>query len=216
LSVLALTVALSSVSGTKTLHARRSPVPLPAEGALEEGDLVFRRGSSPLSRFVLGTDAVAAYSHVGILAVVGGRLQVVHVSVGEGGPASDRTRADPLSTFLSPDRAEAWAVYRLRREAERLGPLAAEGARRYLSDGRTFDAAFDLQDDTRLYCTELVWRSYRAAGLDLAPAQLETFALLGTRAALPISRVALSPELALISSYTPPASPLDADPRGAP
>lgn len=205
LVALGFTAALSlgTMLETPTGRPGRSPsVPLPAESLLEEGDLLFRRGLSPLSRFVLDVDSSAEYSHVGILARVDARLWVVHVSVGEDEPAPDRVRRDSLPGFLAGDRAVAWALYRLREGAGRAGPLAAAAARRYLDRHVAFDPAFDLQDETRLYCTELVWRSYRVARVDLASGPLDTFSLLGARRPfLSLSRLTSSAELELVSAF---------------
>jgi hypothetical protein len=166
-----------------------------------EGDLLFRRGTSPASRLVLELERSSGYSHVGILTAADGDFAVLHVSVGEEEPAPDRVRQDPLPAFLAPDRAAAWALLRLREGADRAGPLAVAAARRYLEARTAFDPALDLEDDRRLYCTELVWRAYREAGVDLAPGPLETFPIVGGgRGVLSVGRLADSPLLHVVAS----------------
>ena len=220
LAALGIAVALSLAASLNPWHAapsRGSPVPAPPETLLREGDLLFRRGLSPLSRFVLDVDSSAKYSHVGILARVDGRLCVVHVSVGEDEPAPDRVRRDSLPAFLAGDRAAAWALYRLREGADRVGPLAAAAARRYLARRVAFDPAFDLRDETRLYCTELAWRAFREAGVDLARGPLDTFSLLGaTRPMLSVSRLTSSPELQHVYSFPSSTRTAVHDQRGRP
>ena len=51
--------------------------------------------------------------------------------------------------------------------ARQYASLAASAACAYAREALSFDAGFDLDSEDRLYCTELVWRAYLQAGIDL-------------------------------------------------
>lgn len=45
--------------------------------------------------------------------------------------------------------------------------MAGQKALGYYEMGLPFDKAFDFRNDDKLYCTELVWKAYLAAGINL-------------------------------------------------
>jgi hypothetical protein len=134
---------------------------------VKDGDLVFRRGRSLASRIVLTADPVGGYSHVGIVVVRNGAPLVVHASPPEGHEKQGVTHAEPFATFVAPAEASAYAVYRLRPGMERIAGAAALRAAAYERAATPFDSAFDLNSPDKVYCTELVWRSYAEVGIDL-------------------------------------------------
>lgn len=130
------------------------------------GDLIFRRGRSLVSRAVLAVDGGSEYSHVGLISVIAGQVWVLHTVPPEEPEQRGGALAEPLSVFLSPDNATAAGLYRPRHS----GAAAAERAAwRFVHAHIPFDSAFDISTPRELYCTELVWRAYREAGIDLAP-----------------------------------------------
>jgi len=163
-------------------HARIPPqslvrAPQLAPVALKDGDLVFRRGRSFASDVVLSADPKSMYSHVGIVVVREAVPMVVHAEPGDGRERGGVTMADQFSTFIEPDETSAYAVYRVRPGLEAIARRAAQRAESYERAATPFDSAFDLSTPDRLYCTELVWRSYLDAGLNLAPAGPEELGL---------------------------------------
>jgi hypothetical protein len=138
------------------------------ETAFASGDLVFRRGRSLISRAVLAVDGGSEYSHVGLISVIGGRVLVIHAVPADPPHSSGGVIAEPLSMFLSPDKATAVGLYRPRDAS--LGAVAERAAWQFERAHIPFDSAFDLATPNELYCTEMVWRAYRKAGIDLAPA----------------------------------------------
>ncbi|MEO1391284.1 MAG: hypothetical protein AAFV90_00055 [Cyanobacteria bacterium J06634_5] len=52
---------------------------------------------------------------------------------------------------------------------------AAKAAKAYAKAAAPFDASFDLATAERVYCTELIWRAYLTAGIDLSDQGLEQF-----------------------------------------
>lgn len=149
------------------------PLRLSLPAVLQEGDLVFRQGLDAVSGAVLALDPEPQYSHVGILAKRDGAWVVIH-SLPSDAAAGDPggVRVESLQAYLAPANARAAAVYRLR-EAGTAAPgqalRAVRAALGFSAAQAPFDGDFDLRDHRRLYCTELVWLAFRAAGVDLAP-----------------------------------------------
>lgn len=174
-------VGLGGTVAVVAALAAPRPVPEPEplawnRAALEEGDLLFRRGRDLASRVVLAADPESRFSHVGIVARLGSRLLVVHTMPREG-ESGGMARAVPPEEFLAPEAAADAALYRLREpRGERpraAAAIALELARRRIP----FDEAFSLATPDKLYCTELVWRAYRGAGVDLVEGRFDPLSL---------------------------------------
>ncbi|HOO86386.1 MAG TPA: LmeA family phospholipid-binding protein [Synergistales bacterium] len=134
-----------------------------AERQFRNGDIVLVGGKTWRSKIVnLFEDGNAAFSHSGIVRIIGGVPYIIHAS-----PESELVRMERAETFLSPKKVDRASIYRLRGN-----PGAAETAGRkaleYYEERVPFDTAFDSEDHERLYCTELIWRAYTHAGIDLA------------------------------------------------
>jgi hypothetical protein len=147
---------------------------LPGE-QLRPGDLVFRRGRSFGSQAVLSVDPASPYSHVGILASISraSDWQVIHVmpqAVADTSPV----QIESLVTFISTDQASDYAIYRLRApDTQGTAARAADIARGFYDRGVVFDSQFDLSKEDAMYCTELVWKAYLGAGVDLMDGRLD-------------------------------------------
>ena len=139
----------------------------PAWRELQTGDLVFRAGRglfSALFRSLGQSDS--PYSHVGVVYRRGGSLYVIHAE------ADDFTgigsaRMDRLADFVSSDNASSYTFRR---------PKALDAPRRdrlartllgYVQEAVPFDTDFDLADDRRLYCSELVYKAFLSVGVEL-------------------------------------------------
>ncbi len=129
------------------------------------GDLLFLRGTSLRTRVVLGADPDSPYSHVGMVQRRGSLVLLLHAAPDPPVPGgASVVRAEPLVTVLR--RAVHAAVYRPRSTEAEIN-AAVDAARTYLS--RPFDADLDLDSDAAIYCTELVWRAWNQAGVELLP-----------------------------------------------
>lgn len=123
------------------------------------GDVVFRRGTGVEARVVESLDG-SGYTHVGILAGASPNWTVIHVEPEEEG-GRGRVEEIPLVEFLSAEKAKAMMVLR----ATRREPVASDAiafARKQL--GKPFDGQYRYSTDDAMYCTELVGKSYAAAG----------------------------------------------------
>uniref|UniRef100_UPI003FEF7241 YiiX/YebB-like N1pC/P60 family cysteine hydrolase n=1 Tax=Alloprevotella sp. TaxID=1872471 RepID=UPI003FEF7241 len=141
---------------------------------LREGDVIFRRGTSANSRMV--TLLQGFYSHVGIVADSSGKgdLRILHAVPDEPDfPGDhDRIKMDRLETYLSPKRAEAACL--MRQNNAQAAHQAACHALLLWKKGIRFDAQYNEQDTTEMYCTEFVAYVYKQAGIDIAGNKRDT------------------------------------------
>ena len=135
---------------------------------VQDGDLIFRRGRSLTSQAVLLADQESHFSHVGIVVKANTQQAMVVHAVPPTDKESGGVKADSIEDFLSERNAASWRVFRLtKNDGHQLSSAAAKYAIDAGKKKIDFDSAFDLIDDSKLYCTELVWRAYMAAGLDI-------------------------------------------------
>lgn len=146
---------------------------LPQEELLEEGDLVFRRGSGMGSRMVLIADSEGAYSHIGIIVCEGKCWKVIHAVPGEpdfeGDP--DRVKMESLAQFFATEKAIRGAIMRVKGDSIQK-QRAAGKARQIFRRGTLFDHEYDYTDTTQMYCTELIDFVYSQTGINLTEGRI--------------------------------------------
>jgi len=150
----ALLLCLLPASLSPALYFAPPALPGPALA----GDLIFRRGTEPVSAAVLVADG-GQYSHVGMLLGEPGAWQVLHSTPSEVPGRADGVAVDSLAFFLNPARSSGYAVYQ----------VEASAAQRQ----RAVDIAlgelgkpFLVGDPAGTYCTLLVWHAWQQAGVD--------------------------------------------------
>jgi len=172
-ALLGIAAALVLVGAApQTAHDRQAIEPVSATAHLvRTGDLVFRRGIGLESLLVLSVDRGFRYSHVGLAVSDALGVRVIHaVPRTAEEETEDGVVSESLETFLAPQRASEFAVYRLApgvNDATAIARAAARAAAEWVSEGRPFDYAFDSASADALYCTELIYRSLAFAGLRL-------------------------------------------------
>ena len=171
----------------RDLPAVISPAGLAAV-PLVDGDLIFRAGRSLDSRLIRFADDGSPYSHVGLIDRRDGVPFVVHVEPDVDG-GGGRVRREPLGDFLAASKSDGFAVYRLTGDRTGVAAAALTAALGYQAAGVTFDRDFDLETAGAMYCSELVWRAFLAAGVDLTHDQLDGTYPLGPRRAVRLSRL---------------------------
>jgi len=139
----------------------------------EDGDIIFRRGKSMASQAVLLTDKNSMYSHVGLIYMKGDIPYVIHAVPGESGSAPEEIKCETLTSFLDFEKASRGGLYRLTRLDKSIRAMALQKAKQAFYKRLKFDEDYDLGTDDKLYCTELIWKSYRAAGADLIQGQFD-------------------------------------------
>lgn len=134
---------------------------------LKSGDLIFRRGQGILGQALFQIDKTTLYSHVGIITMINNRPFVIHASTGENFGEDAIVIREDLETFLKTELTNAIAIYRLKNSNDLIREKVANIADQYVQKKTYFDTEFSLKTQDRLYCTELVWRTYLAFGIDL-------------------------------------------------
>ena len=138
-----------------------------AHSILANGDVVFRRTDGLLGDIVLGSDSASEYTHVGIIQVSGRGVFVVHATPAEDAAHLGGVVVDSFDKFVGDAGVSRVAVYRLRSGDLRVAQQAVAWAIIQAQKRIPFDGKFDLSDSTAMYCTELVWRGFRSAGVSL-------------------------------------------------
>lgn len=123
-----------------------------------EGDLLFQTSRSAQS-VAIQKATHSPYSHVGIVLLHEGRPYVFEAV----GPV----KFTPLARWIHRGKNGRYVVKRMRKP---LSPTALAAIHRLAARyaGKPYDFTFDWSD-TRMYCSELVWKLYKAGGITLAP-----------------------------------------------
>jgi hypothetical protein len=126
--------------------------------ALRDGDIVFSG-----SAFGQGAAIIAAtgspFTHCGVVFQQDGRWMVIE--------AVQPVGVATLEDFMARGRKEVFTARRLKTT---IAPEAFQKAREWAAAqiGRDYDLRFGW-DDKKLYCSELVWKIYQQAGIELCP-----------------------------------------------
>ncbi|MGC1248784.1 MAG: YiiX/YebB-like N1pC/P60 family cysteine hydrolase [Spirulinaceae cyanobacterium] len=144
---------------------------------IASGDIIFRQGNSLLSRTVISVDENASFSHVGLVEIIKDSPYVIHASTGEPFGKNAKVKIETLEAFLAKEETTAIALYRVREQYQSTVEQAVLFAHSYASKKLPFDQEFNLETEDSLYCTELVWRAYLQAGLDLVEGEFENLDL---------------------------------------
>jgi len=117
---------------------------------LQDGDVICRMGDrlwSVLFKDISPVDK--RFSHLGIIRIVDGAITVINAE-GRAIEGKDCVNETTLEEFLS--IAKAVGIYRLH---DYEGKAVSSVAMEYI--GYPFDWSFDLHDESKLYCTELLY-----------------------------------------------------------
>jgi len=124
--------------------------------ALQEGDIVFSSSSQGQGKAIM--DATGSiYTHCGIVQLMDGQPVVLE--------AVQPVRLTPLATFISHSDPGTFTAKRLKAA---LSPEYYQNAKAWAISqvGKNYDDQFRW-DDQRMYCSELVWKIYQKAGVQL-------------------------------------------------
>jgi hypothetical protein len=167
LAVLVLFLALPGIRTSladkrKVSHSKAEVASIP-DSLFQSGDLVFRDGRGIVSSFFKKFSLKdPRYSHAGILHRKGNQLFVYHLEEEVSGTDS-RMRLDLINKFCSESQSNSFAIYRTTLPGARIDSIAEN----YYHSGIKFDTHFDLTTDSKMYCTEFLYKVLmRASGKD--------------------------------------------------
>lgn len=128
---------------------------------IHSGDLAFRLGSGTLSKSVVKADTSSTFSHVGMIIHYHNQWCVIHAVPNErkSHREKDSVKIEPLTLFFSSERAVHGAIYHAGATDEDTLKLLQKALSIYQRH-ILFDNAFDCEDSSKFYCTELVWYLY--------------------------------------------------------
>ena len=155
---------LYSVESTK---GQNTSLVLLQQLKLQNGDLIFRRGISIESQIVLLSDRSSEYSHVGLIYNLNGKPFVIHSVPAESGEITEYIKMESIQDFIDEEKSEKFAIYRLKDQSLNKVQKASSFAYNCYQHKYRFDNDYDLNSDKQLYCTELIWKAYMSAGVDL-------------------------------------------------
>lgn len=121
------------------------------------GDMVVRTGrsffSNQLRKFSQKEDT---YSHCGLIGKDEHGQTVIYHAIGGTDNPDSRVRCDTLFTFCNPVEASRFAVFRY--DIDHAERMAVDSLAHHLFQQRVkFDLAFDLTEDSTLYCSEFIY-----------------------------------------------------------
>lgn len=138
---------------------------------LEPGDLILRQGFGVVSQAIRDfLDEDIRVSHVALLSRDSiGNWQVIQ-SISERVSQADGMQAQDLQSFIRESETNSLVVVRFKGYArdQGLNLRVEQAALEYLDQQIPFDHGFSLDDSTRFFCSELVWRLFlEEAGVDV-------------------------------------------------
>lgn len=134
----------------------RDKPPAPVHYALQEGDIVFH-GNAGEQCDAIREATGSPYTHCGVVFEKDGRLMVLE--------AVQPVRITTVEAFQQRSLPGSFHARRLKQPAD---PAAIAKAKAWGSKqtGRNYDYLFGWEDGA-LYCSELVWKAYQQAGIEL-------------------------------------------------
>lgn len=196
----ALAFVQTGCRGESSKEISFTPIP---QALLQDGDIVFRKGTGVTSRIVLAADSQGNYSHTGIVRKKNEQWYVIHAVPGEPDAPNDpdRVKMETIESFFEKRKAISGAIMRVKQDSTtaRRASLHAE----HLYQNRVlFDHEYNLADTTRLYCTELIDFVYQKEGIDIPQGRVSSINIPAFSGDfLMPSDIAQSEQLSLIYSF---------------
>lgn len=126
---------------------------------IEEGDILLRQGLGPFSTYIVrGLDDKHKFSHCGIACKVKGKLTIVH-SISPDMSGIDGLQTQDFKDFFGDVADSNIAIIRPKLDSAQKARFLAS-ALLYLDKKIVFDHHFNYQDDSQIYCSELVYLCY--------------------------------------------------------
>ena len=148
---------------------------------LRNGDLLFRNGIGYESRVVTGLSN-GKFSHIGIAYHNGRQWNVIHAVPGENEKDEpEYLKCEPISGFYYYSRAKLGGSARVSC-TDSIANIVAERAHDIVNRKVLFDNNYDIDDTTKLYCTELVRLVYLAQNIDLCEDRWHRIPIINTKA----------------------------------
>ncbi|BFM44614.1 YiiX family permuted papain-like enzyme [Flavobacterium sp. CFS9] len=120
---------------------------------IQDGDIIFQTSQSPQCEAVrIATNS--KFSHCGIIYDINGKWFVFE--------AVQPVKLTPFDEWIQHGKDSKYLVKRLKNSDKVLTPAVLQKMKAYSQqfDGKEYDAFFEWSD-TRIYCSELIWKIYK-------------------------------------------------------
>ena len=125
---------------------------------IKDGDVILRRGYGFVSDMIVKRlNEQVPISHCAIAEISDTSKMVIH-SVSQAVADLDGVQSQSLKRFIKDSKENSLIVVRFKYPDNQDSSKITNRARYYLDKKIPFDMKFDIQDSTRFYCTELIWR----------------------------------------------------------
>lgn len=126
---------------------------------MQNGDIILRRGYGIVSDMIVNTLAEdISLSHCGIIIKNDTTFSVIH-SVSQSISDYDGVQIQDIRRFIHDSKENSVVVVRYSNSNDTSSNnTIAERAAHYLSKKAPFDMAFNIEDTTAFFCTELIWK----------------------------------------------------------
>jgi uncharacterized protein YycO len=161
--IILIVLVLCIVLFTIDLHQRDNAAFITKEDVspfLQDGDVICRLGDRIWSLVFKEFSPVdKRFSHLGIVSINDGKIFVINA---QGSQAEDKNKValEPLEDFL--ENALQVSIYRMNGNN---ASLLSQNALKYI--GRPFDWDFNMDDDSQLYCSELLYVTLKDISNDM-------------------------------------------------
>lgn len=122
------------------------------------GDLVVRAGSDAISLlFIKANSHDKTFSHAGIVFFENG-YPMVYNSIASAEEPNAKVSRDSLKSFIDPHSNTAYSIYRYKLNKPEIEQMH-QTLMQYYREERRFDPHFDLETDSLLYCSEIIYKA---------------------------------------------------------
>lgn len=133
---------------------------IPKVELLKSGDIIFRDGKSFISQaFKQFSRKDARFSHAGIIHIQDGDAYVFHCIGGEGS-RDNRMRKEKLASFCSSSEVNSYSIFRPNLDQSKMDAIDSVAGSFY-DKGVEFDDKFDLTENNKMYCTEMIYNVFK-------------------------------------------------------
>jgi hypothetical protein len=125
---------------------------------IQDGDIILRHGYGLVSDLIV-EQLKEKYdlSHCAIVVKTDTGLAVIH-SVSSSVSNVDGVQSQDLKSFMEESQYSSVVVTRYKAKINKPNSAISLKAKNYLAKQIPFDEAFDINDSTEFYCTELLWK----------------------------------------------------------
>lgn len=125
---------------------------------LQDGDIILRHGYGFVSDAITkALNEKYSVSHCGIVCKKNNKIKIIH-TVSQSLSSVDGVQKHSLDKFIRDSQKNSVIVVRYKPLIAKELSVISKKAEYYLKQKIPFDHAFDLNDSTAFYCTELIWK----------------------------------------------------------